>query len=87
MWRNARVVSIGALVETALDGLRPTAQAKNISIGLALSERPAFVEGDPERLRQVATNLLSNALKFTPTGGRVDVRVRRTADEVEVYGV
>jgi signal transduction histidine kinase/DNA-binding response OmpR family regulator len=81
---DTRPVSIGSLVEATMDALRPTALAKNITVALSLTERPDLVEGDPERLRQVATNLLSNALKFTPSGGRVDVCVRRVEDEVEL---
>ena len=84
MLLDTRLVSIGALVEASLDALRPAARAKNITIALNLSERPSFVDGDPERLRQVATNLISNALKFTPSGGRVEIHVRRINEEVEL---
>jgi PAS domain S-box-containing protein len=65
------------VIETALDGVRPLAQAKGVRLTSLLDPDVGLVMGDADRLKQVAWNLLSNAVKFTPGGGRVDVRLDR----------
>ncbi|MGE0708280.1 MAG: ATP-binding protein [Planctomycetota bacterium] len=58
------------------DGLRERAQEKGLTLAVDLPPQPVWVRGDPEYLRQVADNLLSNAVMYTPAEGRIDVRVR-----------
>ncbi|UQA57720.1 hybrid sensor histidine kinase/response regulator [Polyangium aurulentum] len=72
------------LVEAVVDALRPAAQNKDITLTVMLDGTADVLSGDPDRLRQVVTNLLNNAIKFTPKGGRVDVRLRRTGHELEL---
>ncbi len=55
-----------------LEAARPWAEQEGVTLGLELTG-PAVVEGDPHRLGQVVENLVSNAIKFTPSGGRVSV--------------
>ncbi len=56
--------------------MRPTAEASKLELHVEAEDIPEF-ECDPHRIGQAVDNLLSNAIKFTPSGGRIDVRVRR----------
>jgi signal transduction histidine kinase/CheY-like chemotaxis protein len=72
------------VVGTAIDAIRPAAHAKDISIVTTVSEGEMTVSGDAGRLQQIIWNLLSNAVRFTPTGGRIDISVTRIGGSVEV---
>jgi len=80
---DVRPVAMATVVEEALDTLRPAAAAKEIQLEAALSVEER-VSGDPDRLQQVVWNLISNAIKFTPSGGRVRVGLRRADGHVDV---
>ncbi len=77
-------VEVGALVETAIDTVRPAANAKGLALQSVIDPRAGAVMGDPGRLGQVFNNLLTNATKFTPKGGAVRVVVRRVDSSVEI---
>ena len=70
---DLQTVSPAMLIEQVVSSLLPTAQAKNINIEVELDTTLSPISGDPQRLLQVFRNLLANALKFTPNGGRVGV--------------
>jgi signal transduction histidine kinase/CheY-like chemotaxis protein len=69
-------ISLADVVQTALDLSRPAIDAAGHALRLELPEQPLEVHGDETRLAQAIGNLLNNAAKYTPPGGRIDVRVR-----------
>jgi signal transduction histidine kinase len=73
-----------AIIEAALETVRPAADAKSISLEKLLDPAAGAVAGDPSRLQQVVWNLLSNAIKFTPKDGKVQVGLQRVASHVEI---
>jgi PAS domain S-box-containing protein len=68
-------VDVGAIASESVDAARPQADDKDITLSLAVGPVP-LLAGDGARIGQLVDNLVSNAVKFTPEGGRVDVRAR-----------
>ena len=79
-----RPVSPAAVIEAALETVRPAAQAKGVLLTSALDPAAGAVSGDPARLQQVVWNLLSNAIKFTEKHGRVQAILRRVGGRVAI---
>lgn len=77
-------VELPPLVALAVETVQPAAEAKGVRVLTMVDPRPATVVGDPDRLQQVLWNLLTNAVKFTPGGGRVDVTVERNDGQAEI---
>jgi PAS domain S-box-containing protein len=72
---DLRSINLAPIVEAAIQALGPTAEAKNIQLQMKFDSESCLVKGDQNRLRQVIWNLLMNAIKFTPPGGSVNVRL------------
>lgn len=77
-------VDLGKVIEAALDVTRPLAEAKGIEFHNATTTGTCFVDGDQTRLQQIFWNLFSNAVKFTPDGGRVDIETASDDSSVTV---
>lgn len=72
------------LIEGVVAGSAPAAQARRITLEAHIDPDVPMIEGDPKRLSQVLNNVLSNALKFTPDGGRVRLECRADGKTLEI---
>jgi signal transduction histidine kinase len=75
---------VGAIIESAIDTVRPDADENKVRIASRLDRSVPLVMIDPERIHQVVVNLVSNAVKFSPENGVVHVELRRDNDRVEI---
>jgi signal transduction histidine kinase/ActR/RegA family two-component response regulator len=82
---DMREFDLVALARTAVDSIRPTAEARGVIVERDFRAPAMPTVGDPDRLQQVVWNLLSNAVKFTPSGGRVTLSLRRVGDTDEIH--
>ena len=81
---NPSQVDANHVVAAALESVRPSADARKITLEAALPADPLYLWADPDRMQQVLCNLLSNAVKFTPAGGRVAVTLAAHGPDAEI---
>lgn len=81
---DVREVHLGPLLSRVADGARPAADAKRITLVASIDASVGPVLGDPDRLVQALWNLASNAVKFTPKGGRVELRLDQLGSSARV---
>jgi signal transduction histidine kinase len=75
---------LGPVLTAAVEAVRPMADAKRINLTADFGDAPVFSRVDRARLQQVVWNLANNAVKFTPSGGHVTVRLRRLESTVRI---
>lgn len=81
---NLSPVDLVTIVDAALDAVRPAMEAKEIKIETFIDSSLRLISGDADRLQQVVWNVLSNAAKFTPAEGRIQISVKQESSQVEI---
>jgi two-component system CheB/CheR fusion protein len=81
---GSQPVALGPTIEAAIETMTPPAKAKNVNLRAVIDRFEDTIIGDPIWLQQVFTNLLSNSIKFTPPGGRVELCCTKRENDAQV---
>jgi signal transduction histidine kinase len=79
-----RTFVLNELARIASDNIRPSAEAKSISLNYSAPDEELAVHGDSERIQQIINNLLSNAVKFTPDGGAITLKLEKVDGQARI---
>jgi PAS domain S-box-containing protein len=79
-----RPLSLADVLRAAVHAIAPSASVKDLRVATRFADDGSIVQGDPDRLQQVFWNLLTNAVKFTPPGKQIEVRMHRSNGEAVV---
>lgn len=77
-------VDLAAVISNALQGVRPLVEQRGHKLQVQLPSQPIYLKGDPTRLAQLLSNLLSNAAKYTEPGGSINLSTAQIADQIEI---
>jgi len=81
---DLKPTQLNQIIATAVDSIRPLAEAKSIRLKVELDQEAGPVSGDSDRLQQIVWNLLTNAVKFTAAEGEIEIRLIDAGDNVEI---
>ena len=81
---DVRPVELGPVISEAVESMQPAADAKGVRLETSLDATAGPISGDGERIQQIVWNLTSNAIKFTPRGGRVLVALKRSDSHAQI---
>jgi PAS domain S-box-containing protein len=81
---DVQIVEPASVIDNAVATMQPAADAKGVRLQTLIDPRVGPISGDPDRLQQIVWNLVSNSVKFTPKGGRVQIRLERVNSHIEI---
>ena len=81
---DLRPVNLDTLITGVIDSFRPTAEARGLRLNVSIDTPGTTIKADANRMQQIVWNLVSNAIKFTPPGGQVDVHIERAGERVRL---
>jgi len=81
---NVKAIQLISVIQAAVDSVHPAFEAKGVQLEMVWDAASVRIVGDENRLQQVFWNLLSNAMKFTPKGGRVQITVKRIESQARI---